>query len=87
MSPGMLEPVVFMPPVVDLVNRPCAAGTAAKVHMSNADAWDEGVRREVLAHPSCPCCVGKEVGSVMLAVYACALWTAEIAPQIRATFP
>ncbi|CAK0785490.1 hypothetical protein CVIRNUC_008699 [Coccomyxa viridis] len=60
MSPGMLEPVVFMPPVVDLVNRPCAAGTAAKVHMSNADAWDEGVRREVLAHPSCPCCVGKE---------------------------
>ena len=83
----MLEPVVFMPPVVDLVNRPCAAGTAAKVHMSNADAWDEGVRREAPAPPSCPCCVGKEVGFVMLAVCACALWTAETALQICATIP
>ena len=69
MSPGMLEPVVFMPPVVDLVNRPCAAGTAAKVHMSNADAWDEGVRREAPAPPSCACCDDKEVSFVTLAVY------------------
>ena len=83
----MLEPVVFMPPVVNLVNRPCATGTAAKAHMSNADAWDEGVRREAPTLLSCPCCVGKKVGSLMLGVDACILSTARTLLQIHATVP